>query len=549
MYSNKENINILTSLLVSHGIRDAVVCPGSRNAAIIHNLEECPQICCHPVTDERSAAFVALGMAQATGRPVVVCVTSGTALLNTAPAVAEATYQRHGIIVISADRPAAWIGQGAGQTMPQPGALGTFVGKCINIPEPHTAEDRWHINRLVNEALIEANKCHRPSVHINVPLSEPLFKYTIKKLPQERKITFYEKEFVDVKPFCDQLMEARRPMVVVGQLDLQTSEEIILTLNKLSQRAVFLHEALGYRSPFDQVDLILKAIEHHDEKYVPDFVLHIGGEIVSKRLKNFIKMAKTCWRVSDTGEIVDTYQNLSGVIHCDIKDFCSFVEHSLVMQDTPPEHITQFHHLWMNAFMAAGSFVRHYTPEYSQAAAVKTFERYIHYGFNIHVHYANSSAIRLANLFAEHYVWCNRGINGIEGSVSTAVGYALAMDQRDRVVLVTGDLSFFYDSNALWNTQLPPNLSILLLNNGEGGIFRQVKGFPYHPLAVGKHQATAEHICRQNGVKYVAVHNMDELEASIPCLTHSDTITVVEVFTDPEIDKQVYDNIYNTFKL
>ena len=105
MYSNKENINILTALLVSHGITDAVVCPGSRNAAIIHNLAECPKIKCHPVTDERSAAFVAMGMAQATCRPVVVCVTSGSALLNTAPAVAEATYQHQGIIVISADLP------------------------------------------------------------------------------------------------------------------------------------------------------------------------------------------------------------------------------------------------------------------------------------------------------------------------------------------------------------------------------------------------------------------------------------------------------------
>lgn len=126
MFVNKENINILTALLVAHDIRHAVVCPGSRNAPIVHNLNECPDIMCHPVTDERSAGFYALGMSLAVDSPVAVCVTSGTALLNLAPAVAEASYRHHGLVVISADRPAPWIGQLDGQTLHQPGALGVL---------------------------------------------------------------------------------------------------------------------------------------------------------------------------------------------------------------------------------------------------------------------------------------------------------------------------------------------------------------------------------------------------------------------------------------
>ena len=136
MYSNKEQVNILTALLVAHGVRHAVVCPGSRNSPIVHNLNECPDIACYPVTDERSAGFYALGMSQARRQPVVVCVTSGTALLNLAPAVAEAYYQHIPIVVISADRPAAWIDQLDGQTMPQPDALGRFVRKAVSLPEP-----------------------------------------------------------------------------------------------------------------------------------------------------------------------------------------------------------------------------------------------------------------------------------------------------------------------------------------------------------------------------------------------------------------------------
>ena len=137
MFSNKENINILTALLVKKGVTHAVVCPGSRNAPIVHNLNETDGITCHPVTDERSAGFYAIGLAQATGQPVVVCVTSGSALLNVAPAVAEAFYQHIPLIVVSADRPQQWIGQLDGQTLPQPGAFGTMVRCSVQLPEPH----------------------------------------------------------------------------------------------------------------------------------------------------------------------------------------------------------------------------------------------------------------------------------------------------------------------------------------------------------------------------------------------------------------------------
>ena len=147
MYSSKPNVNILTSLLVAHGVRHAVVCPGSRNAPIVHNLDACQRIRCHPTTDERSAGFQAVGLCQATGKPVVVCVTSGTALLNVAPAVAEAYYQHLPLVVVSADRPQQWIDQLDGQTMPQPDALGRFVRKAVSLPEPCNDEPQWYCNR------------------------------------------------------------------------------------------------------------------------------------------------------------------------------------------------------------------------------------------------------------------------------------------------------------------------------------------------------------------------------------------------------------------
>lgn len=120
MYSNQNHINSLTRLLVAHGVRHAVLCPGSRNAPIVHNLNACNLLRCYAVTDERSAGFYALGLSLMSQSPVAICVTSGTALLNVLPAVAEAWHQHVPLIIISADRPTAWIGQQDGQTLQQP---------------------------------------------------------------------------------------------------------------------------------------------------------------------------------------------------------------------------------------------------------------------------------------------------------------------------------------------------------------------------------------------------------------------------------------------
>ena len=184
MYCNKENVNILTSLLLRHSVKHAVVCPGSRNAAIVHNLNETHQIECHPVTDERSAGFYALGLSLSCDfQPVAVCVTSGTALLNLAPAVAEAHYRHIPLIIISADRPPQWIDQLDGQTLPQTDSLGRFVAKSVSLPEPATDEERWYCARMINEAMLETVKNGGCPVHINVPITEPLFQFDVAELP------------------------------------------------------------------------------------------------------------------------------------------------------------------------------------------------------------------------------------------------------------------------------------------------------------------------------------------------------------------------------
>ena len=511
MYSNKENVNILTTLLVAHGIRHAVVCPGSRNAPITHNLNECPDITCYPVTDERSAGFYALGMSQALKQPVVVCVTSGTALLNLAPAVAEAYYQHIPLVVISADRPPQWIDQLDGQTLPQSDALGRFVKKAVSLPEPHDEEERWYCNRLVNETLIIGNA----PVHINVPITEPLFEFSVPELPIERKIERIPTDIsaATLSYVTRIFLQAKRPMLISGQ-----------PMNPLLDEAVYL---VG-----------------DDPDYVPDFVLYIGGSIVSKRVKRFLQKAKETWVVNETGEVTDTFMNLTHVVQGDGEAVADHIRFTLVMEPHP------FVQQWDALLEKIRQQTLAYEPGYSQMAAVKYFEANVG---EAAIHYANSSVIRLANSIAQHPIWCNRGVNGIEGSLSTAAGFSVVSEAR--VFCVIGDLSFFYDQNALWNQNLRQNFRILLLNNGCGGIFNMLPGLEKSPardsIVAAEHHTSAEGICRQNDIVYLRADGPHDLHRAIDTLLYkeSDRPVLLEVFTTADEDEQVLKDYYKSLKL
>lgn len=537
-YSNKQNVNTLTALLVAAGVRHAVVCPGSRNAPIVHNLNECPDVQCYPVTDERSAGFYALGMAQALNAPVVVCVTSGTALLNLAPAVAEAYYQHVPLVVISADRPPQWIDQLDGQTLPQQDALGRFVKKAVSLPEPHDEETRWYCNRLVNEALIVR---HAP-VHINVPITEPLFDFSVTALPHERKIESLLMEFGKNvgEAIAARIARAQRPMIVIGQLQKDIFTEV--DINYLSSGGLcIVCESMTADFCATNIDEVVYVIDD-DESYFPDFVLYIGGTLVSKRLKAFLRKSDAeLWMVNTDGNVQDVSGHLTKIIQCSeemLNKVIPYVEVS-----------PAFQHKWMEVESRVASHLKEYVPEYSQMAAVKWFEQQLA-GSDIPAitHYANSTAIRLANIYAKHYVYCNRGVNGIDGSLSTAAGFSVAYENE--VFCVIGDLSFFYDQNALWNRNLRGNFRILLLNNGRGGIFNMLKGLEQSPardsFVSAEHHTSAEGICQQNGVVYLKATNMEEMQKGIDTLinSRSDRPVLLEVFTDAAEDERAFKEYY-----
>lgn len=574
MYSNKDNINILTSLLVKHDVYQAVVCPGSRNAPIVHNLNECPDITCYPVTDERSAGFFAIGLIQASQMPVAVCVTSGSAMLNLAPAVAEAKYQQLPLVVITADRPQAWVDQLDGQTIPQQGAFGSLVRRSVSLPEPHDEESRWLCNRLVNEALLDLAFYTTGPVHINVPISEPLFDFSVRNLPEERLIErHYYKEEKDILLARD-FFEAERPMIVLGQEYSEWAEEngdgeYREAMDFLSDYGVVLSECLNNHLDHHVPTEKALSLIGDDPDYIPDFILYVGGHMVSKRLKAFLQKAEGAKVVMvnegeaihdvtmqmDELKVMDSFNALVNTLYF-------FYQNNLISvacpgladkgKDGPIFHENQghveFHNRWQSVLHLAEQLTDDYEPAYSQMAAVRYFEQQLDdMEYDFHVHYGNSSAIRLANIYAPHHVWCNRGVNGIEGTLSTAVGFAAYLWEsgiEDKVFCVLGDLSFFYDQNALWNSNLDGNLRIIVLNNGGGGIFQTLQGLENSDardnMVAACHNTSAQGICTQCDIGYLKAHNMKEMQEGIVLLLTEETTRpmLLEVFTDAVADNK-----------
>ena len=536
MYSNKKNILQLVALLKAHGIDRAVLCPGSRNSPIVQSIANHPFFSCYAVTDERSAGFFAIGLALQSNRPVAVCCTSGTALLNLHPAVAEAFYQQIPLIIISADRPAAWIGQTDGQTLPQQEVFRTLVKKSVNLPEIQNEEDEWFCNRLINEAILETDHHGKGPVHINVPLSEPLFQLNVKKLPSVRIIKRHLSPGINRENpnvWTTQLNAYNRRMIIAGQMPancpLKETEGAELS-NRFAIIAEHTSNTPHFISAIRNADTILSTLpEEQQKELIPDLLITYGGNIVSKRLKKFLRShpPKAHWHVSAGGEIIDLFGAVTRVIEVEPYSF-------LQKMATLPITMSAFSLQWKNL---SGNIQEPELP-YSEAAAIGALLKKLPEDSVLHL--GNSSPLRYAQLFSIPQgvdVFCNRGTSGIDGSLSTAAGYASASGKLNFVVI--GDLSFFFDMNALWNEHIGNNLRILLLNNGGGEIFHTLPGLEMKErtrrFVSGTHITSAKGWAVERGFHYTAIHNNEELTTALQLFTQPEQSAhpfLLEVFTE-----------------
>jgi 2-succinyl-5-enolpyruvyl-6-hydroxy-3-cyclohexene-1-carboxylate synthase len=553
MYSDKRSILQLAALLKAHKIRKIVLCPGSRNAAIVHTLANIEDFTCYSVTDERSAGFFAIGLSLQGGGLAAICCTSGSALLNLHPAVSEAFYQQIPLIIISADRPAAWIGQMDGQTLPQPNVFGNLVKMSVNLPEVNTDEDEWYCNRLINEAILETNHHGKGPVHINVPLSEPIYRFTAKTLPEARVITRYQGLNVydrDYKELINKLNQANKRMIIVGQMNLiyQFDKKYVKPLCK---NFVWLTEHLGNQTTpglaIKNFDVAVSAMDEvRQEQMTPELLITFGGHIVSKQMKKYLRNhpPKEHWHITPDGKVADLFGCLTTIIEMDPFEFLEKI--AFLLEGNP----TNYPLMWENWC----KIIPEPSLPYSQISVTGDLIKALPAPCSLHL--ANSSTVRYAQLFTLAKgveVCCNRGVNGIEGSLSSAIGYASASTQTNFILI--GDLSFFIDMNALWMSHLRNNVRILLFNNEGGEIFHTLPGMDKtdksRPFITAEHQTSAKGWAEERGFQYIKVRDDEEWQDALKVFAspeEQERPMLLEVMTDKSEDTRLLREYYKSVK-
>ncbi len=543
-FSNKILSQTLVQLCLDKGIDHIVISPGSRNAPLTIGFGEHPDFKCFSIVDERCAAFFALGIAQQIKKPVAVVCTSGSAVLNYYPAVAEAFYSDIPLVVIAADRPLDRIDIGDGQTIRQQNVFENHIlysANCIE-GEDFQIKNETEINIALNIA-IELNG----PVHINIPFSEPLYHTTEAQLiwPQnvEPRMNFETLE-EDLKPFISQWNNSKRKLILVGVLPPNSVEQRFVEQLAKDESVLVLTETTSnlhsknYISPIDQ--LIAPFTDEDFSKLQPDILLTFGGMVVSKKIKAFLRSfpPKEHWHV-DSKKAYDTFFVLKHHFKTSINSFFTEFLPKITMVQT------DYRNQWLT--IKRYRLQRHetYQSEIPYSDFMVFSEIFKQLPQNVQLQLSNSATIRYAQLFdindsAE--VFCNRGTSGIDGSTSTAVGAAYA--SRLPTVFLTGDLSFFYDSNALWNKNIPENFKIVVVNNGGGGIFRILPGERdttlFDTFFETKHNLTAKQLSEMYGFKYQTIDKKEELTESVNnFLCKNDGPALLEIFTPSALNDKV----------
>ncbi|POS02018.1 2-succinyl-5-enolpyruvyl-6-hydroxy-3-cyclohexene-1-carboxylate synthase [Flavobacterium croceum DSM 17960] len=523
------------------GVQHIVISPGSRNAPLTIGFTSNQDFQTYSIPDERSAAFFALGMAQQLQKPVVVVCTSGSALLNYYPALAEAFYSQIPFIVVSADRPKDKIDIGDGQTIRQENVFENHSLYNANLAENASKDNDALICNAIDIAI---DKCG--PVHINVPFEEPLYQ-TVNELQVSVNITTLEKEPnepIDFSEFLYTWNTARKKIVLIGGMYPNVVEKQYIEALGNDTSVLVLTEVTSnvhHNNFINHIDTLITTFSEEDfENFKPEILLTFGGMIVSKRIKAFFRKykPKAHWHV-DTLRAYDTFGVLSQHFKIDANQFLK-----IVYQNTPPNSSNYQHEfLKINASRKINAVQYLERIPFSD---LKVFEVLLkHLPHTIQLHISNSSPIRYAQLFeidSSIEVFCNRGTSGIDGCTSTAIGAAVTTSKP--TVFITGDIGFFYDSNALWNNYIPHNFKLILINNRGGGIFRILPGHTenevFNTYFETQHTLTAEYLAKMYGLDYFSAQNLEDLQQTLPYFfENNDAPKILEIITPTTINDEV----------
>ncbi len=525
------------------GVHDIVICPGSRNAPLTIGFANNSNFTCYSIADERCAAFFALGIAKQKQKPVAIVCTSGSALLNFYPAFSEAYYSQIPLIVISADRPFDKIDIGDGQTIRQENVYSNHSLYNANLTEEASEENDVFINEAINVAISK-----KGPTHINVPFEEPLYE-TVTKRSVDVNITSLFKIYRlvsidDIIAFSTLWNHSKKILVLVGELAPNSIEKKWIEMLASFPSVVVMTETtsnLHHPEFINKIDTLITPFSSKDSLNLqPRILITFGGMIVSKRIKTLLRKYKPKhhWHIDEL-RAYDTFGMLTKHFHVSPNQF--FMQFLPYVKTVESDYKNRFLSVFQERQLKHKNYL-----ESVLFSDLKAFEILLeNLPKHTNLHFSNSSAIRYGQLFdidSSIDVSCNRGTSGIDGSTSTAIGSAIA--SKKSTVIITGDVSFLYDSNALWNNYIPKNFKIIVMNNGGGGIFRILPGHQentvFNTFFETSHCLTAEHLAKMFHFDYIVANDEKSLNKNLKqFFKNNDKPSILEVFTPTKDNDKV----------
>jgi 2-succinyl-5-enolpyruvyl-6-hydroxy-3-cyclohexene-1-carboxylate synthase len=554
----RQGIKNIPEICAQHGVKKVVIAPGSRNAPLIFAFTAQPDMECLSIADERSAAYFALGMAQQNDEAVALVCTSGTAVLNFAPAIAEAYYQNLPLLVFTADRPAEMIDQADGQTLRQNNIFGNYIKASFDLPvETLVDADLNFCDRQVSQAIDTAVTYPQGPVQINVPLREPIYTALPENHSNPKIIkTLFSQPTINnesLKSLQNSWKSHKRKMVVFGVFpkndclsklaqQLANEPDVVVIAENLSNISV--------ENIITQPEALFARINSLANKdlFAPDLLITIGHSVICKQLKIFLRNHQTTeqWQIESSMPYVDTYKSLTTIIPGYATESIGKMPFGQCKSD--------FSEFYMNEMATVNTLHHEFSTDQPISDMVITKQLLALIPQNTTLHLANSTSVRWTQLFPARtdltYI-CNRGTSGIDGSMSTAAGYAYTSGQP--TVFLTGDISFIYDSNALWNNYISNNLKIIVMNNNGGNIFRFIgdKALMKNSLDffTTPHHVKIKSLVEAFGLNYLACDKTEDLSANINALLIAPKATVLEIFTDADLNTENYKGYFKKITL
>lgn len=548
MFSEKRNVLQLISLLKAHNISKFVVSPGSRHIPIVISMECDPFFKLYSVVDERSASFFAIGLMQRFSEPVGIICTSGTASANYCSAINECLYQELPLLVITADREEALRDQHEDQMIRQSNMYANIAKFVANLPLVNSENEAWFNNRLINEALLELNHHGNGPVQINIPVPEHLDAFSTEELPQERKISRFDLNSINW-PNISRRLEKKKIIVVCGEGFVPTKNQLNdLELFSKKYDAIILSDKMSnchMSNSIENAFAVLQALSGKDlTEIAPDIIISIRANFsFNPELKGLVRNLRSKgfkienWFVHPSGRVVDPYRGLLTDVF-EMDEF-TFFKNLALQESTEKEE-----HDYSESWKVISESIDEPNLEFGHLESVGEFLKKIPRNSVLHI--ANSNSVRMAQLYhidSSIEIHCNRGTDGIDGCMSSAVGFA-SDDERLNYLMI-GDLTFFYDMNALWNPQLGKNIRILLDNNGGGAIMHMPRR-PQFALDLlpnyisACHDTKAEAWAKDRGFKYYSARNSEELKKGVEALT--------DVNAEGPILLEVFSNLFDDVK-